>query len=74
LWSERMERVPYCKICGAKGKETHTHSTTDHEEEPALWALVADLVSWTYRRRKAGDITRDAVLREVHERFLKSRA
>jgi uncharacterized protein with ATP-grasp and redox domains len=64
-----VEVYPYCKICGAKGRETHTHSTTDHEEEPALWSLVAALTTWTYRRRKAGDITRDSVLREVYEYF-----
>ena len=63
------EQEPYCKICQAKGVETHTHDTTDHECEPILWGLVAHLITWTYRKRAEGDIGRDRVLGQLWKQF-----
>jgi hypothetical protein len=60
---------PYCKICQARDRETHTHDTTAHEEEPTLWSLVAELITWTYSERGTGSPWRDFVLRLVSDVF-----
>jgi len=60
---------PYCKRCQAKGIETNTHSTTEHEEEPRLWALVAKLIVWAYQRRTQGDMSRGQVLETIEKQF-----